>query len=252
MDNAVERELIALELLADSDRPIGASALKRTFAGVGIEMGEATAGRFLQHLDGRGLVRSQGPKQGRIITPKGRRRLADLRLMKRQDRVGGDLLKAIQTVDLDDLIDLLLVRRAVEVEAARLAAVRATAEELATISEQAAHHLADVPVTQAITAPAMDFHRLVAEASHNRVLITVIQLLLDPTNDPLERVLEAIALDADVSVDHVADHTRLAEALASGDPASAGEAMHDHLDRLIAAVEHYRDMKANQRPGSRK
>ena len=98
-------------------------------------------------------------------------------------------------------------------EGGRVAATRATNEELDRLSEFAATHVAQASHGASISAPSISFHRLVAEASHNRLLIAVALLLLDPVNDPLEKLLEGIAVDQGATLDHVADHLVLAQAL---------------------------------------
>ena len=87
----------------------------------------------------------------------------------------------------------------------------------------------------------MHFHRMVAEASHNRMLIAVATLLLDPVNDPLEKLRAHIALDTGTTLDQVTDHTKLAEALHDRDESAVERIMRTHMDKLIGAVETYRD-----------
>jgi DNA-binding FadR family transcriptional regulator len=201
---------------------------------------EATAGRFLRSLEQRGLARSVNATKGRVITEAGRGRLRELRLWQSRDQRGAAVVQAARATEVDDLIDLLHVRRAVETEAARVASTRATDAELAGIAAFAAAHVAEASHGGEISAPSMAFHRLVAEASHNRLLIAVALLLLDPANDPLEKLLERIALDEGASLDHVADHIAVAETLRRRDPAAADAAMRAHLDRMIRTVEAHR------------
>ena len=237
-------ELTALTLLAEADEPIGSARLAEALRQAGIPVAEATAGRYLRQLDERGLTRALPAKLGRVITEAGRQRLRELRLLQRQDEHGARVLRAVNTNQIDELIDLLYVRRAVEVEAARLAARRATGDELARIADLSARHVHDVGVGRDTVEPSMQFHRLVAEASHNRMLVAVALLLLDPAHDPLEKVLGRIALDTGVTLDHAADHVALAEALRARDATAAEAAMRAHMDKLIRTVEAYRDRPA--------
>jgi DNA-binding GntR family transcriptional regulator len=236
--SAMER--IALALLASTDQPIGSARLAEAFRREGIAVAEATAGRYLRQLDELGFTRTLGAKRGRIITDAGRDRLAELRRRLRHDEYGASLLRAIATTEIDELMDLLHVRRAVETEAARLAARRATDAELAQIAVASRHHVREVSAGHDTVEPSMHFHRLIAEASHNRMLIAVALLLLDSANDPLEKALGQIALDTGETLDQASDHLALAEALSSRDPDSAEAAMRAHMDKLIQAVENYR------------
>ncbi len=233
-------ELAALALLAESADPIGSVRLAEVLRQGGIAVAEATAGRYLRHLDERGLTRALAGKRGRVITEAGRARLAELRDSRRQDEHGARMRRAVAATEVDELVDLLRVRRAVETEAARLAAGRATDEELAQIAAISRRHVHDVGAGRDTVEPSMHFHRIIAEASHNRMLIAVALLLLDPANEPLEKLLGQIALDSGATLDQAHDHVTLALALGARDAAAAEAAMRAHMDKLIAAVEAYR------------
>lgn len=235
-----EMELVTLTVLAEAEEPVGSIRLMETFHRTGIMVAEATVGRYLRQLDERGLTESPNAKKGRLITAAGRQRLAQLQILQRQDRHGARLQDAVKATDLRELIDLLYVRRAVEIEAARLAATRATDEEIAQLATFAEAHIDRVSEDHEITEPSMNFHRMIAEASHNRMVIAVTLLLLDPANDPLEKILETIALDTGMMIDHASDHLELAAALQARDPQAAETTMRHHMDKLIHAVEEYR------------
>ena len=126
-DAGVRTQLAALATLAAAGGPVGASTLMAALRAEGMELAEATAGRYLRQLDEAGLTRSLG-KRGRVLTPAGRRRLNDLRLRSKLAAQGARVAAAARSRDVDDLIDLLYARRAIEVETARLAAVGARAD----------------------------------------------------------------------------------------------------------------------------
>lgn len=239
-------ELTALELLERTHEPVGSVRLAEAFRQAGIPAAEATAGRYLRRLDEQGLARSPGAKLGRVITAAGEQRLEELRSLQRQDEHGARMLRAASGTGIGELIDLLYVRRVVETEAARLAAQRATDEELAELQALSACHVRAVGEGRDSVEPSMRFHRLVAEASHNRMLIAVVLLLLDPANDPLAKVLARIALDTGATLEQAVDHVGLAEALRTRDASAAEAAMRAHLDGLIRAVEQYRARAGDQ------
>jgi DNA-binding FadR family transcriptional regulator len=243
-NDSLEMEFVALAVLDGTDEAVGSARLADAFRQAGIGVAEATAGRYLRQLDERGLTRALGTKLGRVITEAGRERLAELRHLRRQDEHGARMLSAVAATDIDALIDLLYVRRAVEVEAARLAALRATDAELARLADLSQRHVRGVGSGQDTVEPSMHFHSLVAEASHNRMLIAVALLLLDPANEPLEKLLGQIARDAGTTLDQAHDHIALAEALMGRDADAAEATMRAHMDKLIAAVEDYRQRAA--------
>jgi DNA-binding FadR family transcriptional regulator len=234
-------EMVTLALIESEQQPVGAARLAEAWRDAGLPGAEATAGRFLRELDGRGLTRLHRTTKGRVLTDQGKESLQRLVQQRRLDEHGAKLWSAVNSTDIADLIDLLYVRRAVETESARLAAMRATDDELDALAAAAATHVPEATLGHETTTPSMKFHRMVAEASHNRILIAVGMLLLDPINDRLEKILEYIARDSGLTLYQVSDHEKLAEALKRRDVDSAELIMRHHIDTLIQSVESYQD-----------
>ncbi len=236
----IEMEILALTLIGESDRPVGSSRLAEAFNESGIQVAEATAGRFLRSLDKQGFTVIPRPKQGRIVTERGQQRLEELKTTLRAQENGANLVRVASTTDLSELLDFLVVRRAVESEAARLAAECASDDELAEITRQAAGHREAV---RGGTTPNRDsstlFHRTVAAATHNRILISMADLLIEPANPNLTSVLEEVSLNSKVVSKQAHDHSELAEALSRRDAEQAGRLMHQHIGHLISAVSAY-------------
>lgn len=235
-------ELIALRLLEQSTTPIGAARLARAWKEAGLPGAEATAGRFLRQLDVMKYTQLCGLKRGRTLTNAGITRLSQLDDNQRLNDHQAQLWRAINATELSDLLDLLHLRRMVEIEAARLAAIRATDEEIATLADVAVdcghdHRSGD------ITASSMDFHRLIAKASHNRIVGAVALMLLDPKNDPLERALEFVSAESGATLDQLNDHVELIRAFQQRRADDAARIMTIHMDKLIAAVEQYRSQE---------
>ena len=236
---AATMERLTLELLATEEGPVGAIRLASTWRVAGIVRGEATAGRFLRMLDDQDLTTTAGSTHGRTLTTKGTMRLEQLQSEERQRAREDALTRALNPTDAADLTDLLLVRKLVEAECAAMAADRATEVERAEILRQAEGHASIDYVTTDTSVPSMTFHRLIAEASHNRPLQAIAQMLLDPTNDPLEQLLSQISADLGDTAHQLEDHMTVAEAIVSGDGEAARESMRLHVDRLLTAVRQY-------------
>lgn len=232
-------ELLTLELLAESDRPIGSPRVVERLANNGITMAEATAGRLLRDFDRRGLTQSFA-KRGRILTADGAARLRRLRLLDKLNGHNAEMLRAIDVRDLDALLDLLYVRRALEPEAARLAALRATDEERDQIRAFAAEQVRAIDLGRQPNDAASRFHRAVAEASHNPMLGSIARVLLDSTNDPMGALLDAIGEQTGHHLTFAHDHFGIETAIRNGDAAAAEREMRTHIDELIADVELYR------------
>lgn len=238
-NDSVLQELIALRLLDAADKPVGAVRLMQAWKAAGLPGAEATAGRFLRQLDDEGYTELRGTTRGRTLTESGKERLELLDAQRRRNEHQSQLWGALKATELSDLMDLLRMRRLVEVEAARLAAIRATDEELAQIALAADHHTV-MELADDSTSPSMDFHRLIAHASHNRIVGAVALMLLDPSNDPLEKLLERISFEAGTTDAQLSDHGDLAQTLIQRNPDQAAHVMAMHMNRLIAAVQGFR------------
>lgn len=233
-------ERIVLVTLADAPGPVGASRLAEELSRHDVDLSEATAGRFLRGLDRRGLTRPVG-RLGRLLTEEGRSRLKQLEVLQRQGEHSAVLVGAATPNDVDELIDLLYARRAVEPEAARHAARRATDEERAAIRAVSDSHLHHVLGGTDHAEAALDFHRLVARASHNKMLTAVAQLTLDPSNDALTTLLDDISVKAGAHFTFAHEHRDIIDAIMDRDPDRAEEAMREHVDDLIRVVQRFRE-----------
>jgi DNA-binding GntR family transcriptional regulator len=231
-------ERIALDTLARSEGPVGASRLVEELSQHDIDLSEATMGRYLRELDRRGLTRPVG-KLGRLLTEDGRARLHHLEFLERQGKRSAVLLGATAPTGVAELLDLLYTRRAVEPEAARHAALRATDKERAAIRAVADAHVHHVLDGTDHTSAALDFHRLVAEASHNKMLKAVAGLTLDSSNSSLATLLDDISTEVGAQFAFAHEHRAIVDAIIAREPEAAESAMREHLDDLIKVVQRY-------------
>lgn len=240
-------ERIALTTLASSDGPVGASRLGEELSRHDIEMSEATVGRVLRAFDRRGWTRPLS-KQGRLLTDDGLARLHQLELLQRQDEQSAVLVGAATPTDVAELIDLLHARRAIEPEAARQAALRATEAERAAIREIAASHIHNVMDGHDHGSAAYEFHRLVAEASHNKLLHAMAQLTLDSSTASLANLLDFISAEAGALFTFAHEHNDIVHAILAHDADGAEAAMRTHLDDLISVVREYSGRRLHPAP----
>lgn len=129
--------------------------------------------------------------------------------------------------------DVLEVRRALEVGAARLAAVRRTPEDVARMREliatrNRAHAVQDM---EAAVAADTELHRAIGQASHNPVLIDLYENFLATVEENIRR---SVAASGKVDDD---EHVTLVEAIASGDVETAAVEAECYLDLLMQAAE---------------
>jgi len=124
--------------------------------------------------------------------------------------------------------DVLEVRRALEVEVARLAALRRTPNQVTALRElrdARAEAYATGELEQMVESD-LALHRLIAESSHNPVLITMYENLQDAITANIRFNFEHPAHDDD-------SHHQLVEAIAEGDPQAAMQEIDDYLSDLI-------------------
>jgi DNA-binding FadR family transcriptional regulator len=125
--------------------------------------------------------------------------------------------------------DVLEVRRCLEVEAARLAAQRRTDEQLAELTalhdrRAAAYAAGDL---DAATEADLAFHRHIAEAAGNPVLLAIYETLVDAVVANIRYNFEHPAEEHDIA------HTSLLDAIAERDPVKAMAEIDDYLSLFI-------------------
>jgi GntR family transcriptional regulator, transcriptional repressor for pyruvate dehydrogenase complex len=149
------------------------------------------------------------------------------------------------------LIDLYEVRQALEVTGAPLAAQHATSPEIAAMNRclQEMHEITEpgirsVADLRASSAKDFEFHGLIARASGNRPLATLLEPVLVLINTAR---LELLKTEAGFQrlVDRLGglrlheEHTGILTAIANRDPSAAGYFMYHHLQQSIIT---YRDL----------
>ena len=132
-------------------------------------------------------------------------------------------------------IELLEVRKGIEVQSATLAAERRTATELSELTRilpalgEAVHD----PAT--FVTIDTQFHLLVAAASHNKMLHYLIESIREPMQESM-RAVSRRRITADQHVFALTAHTRIVEAIARAAPEAAGSAMAAHFDVAISLL----------------
>lgn len=122
-------------------------------------------------------------------------------------------------------------RLALEPEAARLAALRATPEQVEQLGEIQARLEATEDNAEAI-AIDLEFHHALAEASGNLMFRLILDSLGDISRESRERTIGRVGKQS--AIDH---HRKILDAIVAGDPIDATAAMQFHLG------EAWKDMK---------
>jgi GntR family transcriptional repressor for pyruvate dehydrogenase complex len=133
-------------------------------------------------------------------------------------------LAALHGVTRDEMYE---ARRILETEAAGLAAVRASAEQLASLAEEVAGLFASMGEPQLFLVHDINFHRSVAEAAGNAIVASLVGMV-SALYYERRRVLVARASDRDLR-DAAEAHRRIYKAIRARDPEAARNAMRHHL-----------------------
>lgn len=145
-------------------------------------------------------------------------------------RATSEISGAVRNICGTELRQVLEVRRALEVEAARLAALHRTEEDLDELTDCLAVRDEAVRRAEGSTAISTDseFHRRVVVASHNPVLIS----LYEGTREAIVSSVAA-TFDRETPPEQCLSHTGLLEAIRGGDPATAAAEASGFLDELL-------------------
>ncbi|UOE94020.1 FCD domain-containing protein [Alkalihalobacillus sp. LMS39] len=227
-------EYFLMRSLSETIEPIGSWVLQSRLEENGLQVSIATVGRMLKALDAKKysiLVENQG----RLLTEEGQRVFKGLSEEIDRRKLQKSLMTASQPNDLDELLDLMIARKTIECETARLAASRASKKQIDALYHCINEHEHQVCSKKDPNLVACNFHESVAEASQNRFLIAALKIL----------IYEEIKLESKISYlvtrekgqEYVKHHTLVADAISAGDEKKAVKYMREHMDSMILAIQ---------------
>jgi GntR family transcriptional repressor for pyruvate dehydrogenase complex len=129
------------------------------------------------------------------------------------------------------IIELMEVRSAVEIEAAGLAARRATLEDLHRLST-----LLTAPGDQLSPEEDVSFHAAIALATHNPLFARVIQEPVELLHDHMTAIFSAYYKEPGGAVALQQQHDAIRRAIRAGDEQKARQAMRQHLNHVIRGL----------------
>ncbi|MST32159.1 FCD domain-containing protein [Acidimicrobiaceae bacterium USS-CC1] len=127
--------------------------------------------------------------------------------------------------------DLNEVRRAVEVPAARLAALRHTDEDLEVLASTLDSHEGATTAEETVATDAK-FHCAIAHATGNKLFVRLVEDL----REILQEQSLAVSSLRTRGPHAAREHRRVLVAIADGDGNAAAAAMNDHLDAVERAI----------------
>jgi hypothetical protein len=129
MKDLAEIKYLMLDIINNSDNPIGAVKLKKVLAAKDIKISEATVGRILSELDSIGYTKKEG-SSGRILTDDGINKLIENQYIFKSKEHYNDIISLINKTGLEDMLNYLNAREGVELQSITLAIANATKEDI--------------------------------------------------------------------------------------------------------------------------
>ncbi len=177
------------------------------------KVGRSSVREALRMLESQGLIKSLG--NGTFVVA------GDQHLLNQPLR----LLLALDRVNLNELFE---VRKILEVEAAGLAAVRRSDENLVRMGEAIEQMTAGLDSQERFSESDLWFHLQVAAATRNRVIIR----MMDGIRDLLHRSLASIYKIPGSPTRTLEQHQAIFRAIQTGPADAARHAMRQHLTRV--------------------
>jgi len=135
----------------------------------------------------------------------------------------------------ETILELMEVRRGLEVECAILAATWRTAEDIAQLERTVTAMRAHLRDLEAYGDLDVALHLAIAAASHNDMLYHLVKSLRAALHDTIREGLRLLHTDA--QLDHIQTaHESLVDAVRRGDAEEAGRIMATHLGGAAAAL----------------
>ena len=229
-----EMDYQILRFLRDHEVPVGAGKIRTALSGSGPSRSEAAIGRNLRRYQEEGYVHRCG-FQGQVITELGRKRLRDLENERQFQSVAQNLIKRIKEDHGEALFNVLQARRAIESEAARLAANRASDEEIMVLEDNLVAQKQQLAARKSNAELNRQFHELLVDLSRNRLLGSMYDLI--ELNSGLARIFEQGRVQQGRSLGR--DHARIVRAIKLRNGSLAAAEVCRHIEDTIADMEQY-------------
>jgi DNA-binding FadR family transcriptional regulator len=223
-----------LEIINESEDPVGSWYIVNAFNEKGIEVSSATVGRELNQLEVLGYVEKHGYK-GRSITSLGKQVIEAANTSLEIDYYKKSLDDLINSNVLENFLMVLEARMAIERQTARLAAQRITEGELGELEECLLNQQSHSRDHQSIANDDINFHSGIAKASKNKALFSLYMML--STMGQQSQLFEE--LRHRVGDNYSNFHDRILKALRNHDVEDSEACMIDHITKLIKDVTQY-------------
>ncbi|MFZ5754542.1 MAG: FadR/GntR family transcriptional regulator [Bacillota bacterium] len=138
-------------------------------------------------------------------------------------------LALILSIEKDTVMELLEVRKILEVETAGLAAERGTPEEIEIMGESLKQMKLDLEQNKLGEEADHKFHFAIAVAAHNSILLRLMNTISDTMKQSLRTSRQRLYLTPGTPERLYKEHKGIYDAIAASNPRLARERMYDHL-----------------------
>ncbi len=230
--NMQDPKYVTLLGVIENDGSMGAGKAQAALYEAGIVVSEPTAGRALRDLEREGLLAKNGSR-GRALTPLGLKHLREYQQSRKSYELTAQLAKHLNPREKEELIDILVARRAVEVALVELAAPRITPEQIKQLRRAVKESGRLLKRHKSVSEMDTEFHTVIAEASGNNTLAAALKLIWH--GGEYARKLEKIRYHSKEIMSD--DHEKIISALERGNSDLAGRTMETHLNNILRDVE---------------
>jgi GntR family transcriptional repressor for pyruvate dehydrogenase complex len=150
-------------------------------------------------------------------------------------------LSFILQMDIDDIMQLLEVRKILEVETAALAALRATPADLEDIHKSLVSMMEELRQGEIGDIADASFHFAIAKAANNPILIKVMNTISDLMNKSFRSSRQKLFLIENMPAVLYNAHAEIYEAICDHNPSLARLRMREHLTMVEDAMRELRD-----------
>ncbi len=223
-----EAEKLILSYLKESAKPQGAGSLCAFLKGKGIVLGQATVGRLIRNMEDDGLLEKTNVR-GRSLSEKGKEYLQDLIALDEKKASIRHFGHFFLTEDGANLRDILVARRALESEAAALAAENATQEDLKEMERALIKMEKLLKEKKSMSHTDIAFHLAITRASKNKIIESAMRVIRHGGQD--SPLVERIRNKAGSTIGY--DHKRIFLAIKDKDKEKSRKLMEEHLNNII-------------------
>lgn len=217
-----------LDIINNSNSPIGAIKLKKILDEKNINISEAKVGRILSNLDNDGYTKKEG-SSGRVLTDDGINKLIEYQYIFKSKEHYNDIISLINKTGLEGMLNYLNAREGIELQSIALAINSVTEEDIKKLQSillqqmEVFSNYVDKKPTISQSHLDYQFHHYIIKLSNNPFLEAFYGMLT--CSGQVQQMYEFIAGQS-----YIEDHLKIFERIREKNVKQAQEELRKHLD----------------------